>query len=356
MIGTFLLGVLCLIKTRSLLGRLLTCCDSVIRSVTTMLRKIQARKQLSVTLKNADSPYVTPTKEDDPVLPALFVFQGMRGSGKTYSCVQMCRHFEKRGYIQRTFLLCPTAGESDQKDTVYSNLKTLKDDDVCTDIRTFEKALDHVQLRVKKDWEAYEHYKEHLSAYKKWTEGKKLTMEEQMILENQYFLPPFKEVKPKRHMLILDDCQGTDVYTTSRAGALNHLAIKHRHIPITICFLCQNWVGCPRALRLNATQYCIFRTGDKTQLDQIYSCFANNVTRKEFDMVYDEATSQKHGFLYIDVVPKKPHMRFRSGFNTYLVIDKDQKEIRRVRAKGEPSLRTIDEEENNSDSDAEDTR
>ena len=73
-------------------------------------------------------------------------------------------------------------------------------------------------------------------------------------------------------------------------------------------------------------------------------------------MVYDEATSQKHGFLYIDVVPKKPHMRFRSGFNTYLVIDKDQKEIRRVRAKGEPSLRTIDEEENNSDSDAEDTR
>ena len=144
-------------------------------------------------------------------------------------------------------------------------------------------------------------------------------MEEQNLLEHHFFLPPQKKVKAKRHMLILDDCRGTNIYTTSRTGMLNHLAIKHRHVPITICFLCQNWVGCPRAIRLNATQYCIFRTGDKLQLDQIYSCFANNVTRQEFQEVYDEATSQKHGFLYIDTDSKKDYMSYRNGFDMFLL-------------------------------------
>ena len=105
------------------------------------LRQIPSKQPIHVTLKNTESKYRTPTAPEDPVLPGLFVFQGMRGSGKSYSCVQMCRHFEKMGYIQRTFLLCPTAGEKDQKETIYTNLKTLDQKDVCTDIHQFEKAL-----------------------------------------------------------------------------------------------------------------------------------------------------------------------------------------------------------------------
>ena len=81
------------------------------------------------------------------------MFQGMRGSGKSYACVQMCHHFEKKRYIQRTFLLCPTAGEKNQKEAIYTNLKTLDQKDVCTKINNFEKAL--VQERVKKDWSMY---------------------------------------------------------------------------------------------------------------------------------------------------------------------------------------------------------
>jgi hypothetical protein len=124
------------------------------------------------------------------------------------------------------------------------------------------------------------------------------------------------------------------VYTAARAGMLNHLAIKHRHVPLSICFLVQSWVGCPRTIRLNATHYAIFGTGDSTQLDQIYSCFANTVSREAFQEVYDEAIAAPHGFLFIDVVPKKPFMRFREGFNTFLVVEKNN-EIREVRAKTE---------------------
>ena len=62
-----------------------------------------------------ESKYKTPTDLEDPYLPGLFVFQGIGGSGKTYACVQMCRHFEQKGYIKFTFQLCPTAGD-DKKD------------------------------------------------------------------------------------------------------------------------------------------------------------------------------------------------------------------------------------------------
>ena len=74
-------------------------------------------------------------------------------------------------------------------------------------------------------------------------------------------------------------------------------------------------------------QYCIFKTSDVTQLDQIYSAFANTVPREVFDNIYHEATSTSHVFLYIDVVPKEPYMQFRKGFNELLVIEGGQ-EIR----------------------------
>ena len=115
----------------------------------TSIRQVVSKKPVHVKLKNTESKYLTSTDKEDPVLPALFVFQGMRGSGKSYACVQMCRHFEKKGYIQRTFLLCPTAGEKDQKETIYANLKTLDQKDVCTNIHSFEKALVQIQDRVK---------------------------------------------------------------------------------------------------------------------------------------------------------------------------------------------------------------
>ena len=271
-------------------------------------------------LKNTESKYLTPTDKEDPVLPALFVFQGMRGSGKSYACVQMCRHFEKKGYIQRTFLLCPTAGEKDQKETIYANLKTLDQKDVCTNIHSFEKALVQIQDRVKKDWSTYEKHLLHKKAFQNYTQNNRLSNEETAVLVEHDYNPPSVEVKPKRHMLICDDCQGSSVYTQARRGMLNHLSIKHRHVPLTICFLVQSWVGVPRTIRLNATQYLIFKTSDKTQLDQIYSAFANTVSRDQFEDVYEEATgTDPHGFLYIDVVPKEPWMRFRKGFNKFLV-------------------------------------
>ena len=92
------------------------------------LKKIKSKKGVHFNLTQTQSKYVITTESNDPKLPALFVFCGSRGSGKTYACVAMVKHFEKMGYITRTFLICPTKTSND----IFKNLKTLdKKIDVC---------------------------------------------------------------------------------------------------------------------------------------------------------------------------------------------------------------------------------
>ena len=109
------------------------------------------------------------------------------------------------------------------------------------------------------------------------------------------------------------------MYSDARRDLMKHVTIKHRHIPISICFLVQSWVGLPRTIRLNATHFIIYRTGDVKQLKQIYEHFGTFVTWEKFEEMYKYATSKPHGFLYIDTDPKKDYMRYRSGFDEFLL-------------------------------------
>ena len=97
-------------------------------------------------LKRSKNKYAIDTKREDPKLPALFVFCGSRGSGKTHACVAMCKHFEREGYIKRTFLICPTKMSND----VFKNLKTLdQKKDVCDNEHMCKLALQNIMTAVK---------------------------------------------------------------------------------------------------------------------------------------------------------------------------------------------------------------
>ena len=82
---------------------------------------------------------------------------------------------------------------------------------------------------------------------------------------------------------------------------MNYVTIKHRHIPITICSLMQSWMGLPRTIRLNATHFIIYETGDLKQIKQIYENFATYVTFEELMRVYNYAV-----FCSLALNPKSP--------------------------------------------------
>ena len=278
------------------------------------INKKRSHNEINVQLKQKESKFAIKTGKDDISLPAVIVFSGSRGSGKTYSCIALMRHFEKKHYITKTFLLCPTRHSND----LYTNLKTLDEKDCFEDENTFGLALHQILTTVQKEWDDYnselEYKKVFLKAHRNHLT---LTLREQNTLQFRQGEPPKKIQKPS-HLLIVDDAQGTDLYSNARRDLLTHIVIKHRHIPITITLLAQSWTGVPRVIRLNTTQFAVFKTGDKNQLKQIYDTFANTVEYDKFERMYKESVSKPHGFLFIDTVPKKEYKRFRSGFNHYL--------------------------------------
>ena len=76
---------------------------------------------MNVQLKQKESKFAFKTGKDDISLPAVIVFSGGRGSSKSYSYIALMRHFKKRHYITKAFLLCPKRHSND----LYTNLKTL---------------------------------------------------------------------------------------------------------------------------------------------------------------------------------------------------------------------------------------
>ena len=92
-------------------------------------------------------------------------------------------------------------------------------------------------------------------------------------------------------MVIVDDCQGTDMYTMARRDLLNHVTIKHRHISILL----------PQAILDGLTQNnqakCrSFQTGELKQIKQLHENFATYVTFEEFMKVYNCAVSKPMDF------------------------------------------------------------
>ena len=283
------------------------------------VKEIHHKKQVKFKLKNTQSKYSIKTAPTDPKLPALFVFCGSRGSGKTYACVAMCSHFEKKHYITRTFLICPTKASND----IFQNLKTLDEKkDVCDDSTKGHIALNNIMREVKKDWDKYESDLLYQKVYNKYGKHHKpIPLKYAYVLESRNHAFPTQPHRPS-HLLIMDDCQGTNLYGMRRTDIVNHMSIKHRHIPLTICFLVQSWMGLPRVVRLNATHFVVYKMGDKKQLKQIYEHFGNTVDEDDFVAMYKYATAEPYGFFYIDTDPKEESMRFRKGFNEYIQLKK----------------------------------
>ena len=115
------------------------------------INKKRSHNEINVQLKQKESKFAIKTGKDDISLPAVIVFSGSRGSGKTYSCIALMRHFEKKHYITKTFLLCPTRHSND----LYTNLKTLDEKDCFEDENTFGLALHQILTTVQKEWDDY---------------------------------------------------------------------------------------------------------------------------------------------------------------------------------------------------------
>ena len=142
----------------------------------------------------------------------------------------------KKWGITRPFLICPT--KTCTSNDIFSNLKTLDSkNDVCDNENRCKVSLHkNVKEVKKKNWKQFEDawdmprcinklstqvYHQHWKSVIFWRAGR---------------MKSHLHSKKPSHVVIVDDCQGSDMCTLSKKDFMNHVTIMRRPIPSTICY------------------------------------------------------------------------------------------------------------------------
>jgi len=260
---------------------------------------------------------------------------GSRGSGKTYTVVQMIKHYEKNKIMKdgteykiRTHLISPTI----QANEIYQSLESLdmkKDahDDYSDEL--ILKIIDDIK-EEKNKYEEYLLYKKYYDIFVKTPEDKYDALLDKQpeifnLLEQYDYIHPkefnriFKHDKPKINIIILDDLLGSDAFTKKTKSVLTNAMIKNRHIGVCFAVLVQSIRAVPKNIRLNCSvfQLASFKN-KKVILEDIYEEVSNVINIKDFEELYDYATDKPYGSLIIDTTNGK---RFLSNLDSELFIN-----------------------------------
>jgi len=256
---------------------------------------------------------------------------GARGSGKTYTVVQMIKHYEKHKIIRdgveyklRTHLISPTI----QANEIYQSLDSL---DMKED--SHDNYSDQLLLNIIKDVKAkkeeYDKFLLYKSSYEKFLKTPEHKYERLYetnpeifnILEEYDYIHPreFKHDPPKVNIIILDDLLGSNAFTRKTQSVLTNAMIKNRHMQIVFCVLVQSIRAVPKTIRMNCSVFQLAKFGSKKViLNDIYEEVSNVIGIDEFEMLYDHATNKKYGSLIIDTTHGEK--RFLSNLDSELFI------------------------------------
>ena len=118
--------------------------------------------------------------------------------------------------------------------------------DECDNENRCKVSLHNSIQEVKKDWKQFDDALKYAKVYKKiMITGSPPTQEESYILEStNNEIPP--SLRKPFHMVIVDHCQGTDMYSLARRDFMNHVTIKHIQIPILFATWCSLGVVYPQ--------------------------------------------------------------------------------------------------------------
>ena len=255
---------------------------------------------------------------------------GARGSGKTYTIVQMIKHYEKNKimrdgvvYKLRTHLISPTI----QANEIYQSLDSLDMDNDAHENYTDKLILDII-AGIKERKQKYEDY----LLYKKYYEKVMKTPENKLeklydenpdmfnLLEQFNYQHPseLEHDKPEVNIVILDDLLGSDAFTRRTKSTLVNAMIKNRHIGVCFALLVQSIRSVPKNIRLNCSVFQLATFKNKKMiLEDIYEEISNVIGIDDFEELYDHATAKPYGSLIIDTTNGK---RFLSNLDFELSL------------------------------------
>jgi hypothetical protein len=255
---------------------------------------------------------------------------GARGSGKTYTIVQMIKHYEKNKimkdgvqYKLRTHLISPTI----QANEIYQSLDSLDMKKDAHENYSDKLILDIIaDIKVKKNkYEEYLLYKKYYEKVMKIPENKLEKAYDDNpemfnLLEKYNYQNPseLEHEKPEINIVILDDLLGSDAFTRKTKSTLVNAMIKNRHIGVCFALLVQSIRSVPKNIRLNCSVFQLATFKNKKMiLEDIYEEISNVIGIDDFEELYDHATAKPYGSLIIDTTNGK---RFLSNLDFELTL------------------------------------
>jgi hypothetical protein len=295
--------------------------------------EVEKIEGLDLSLKVKKLNYPTPlNKHFDYYNYFVSLWNGSRGSGKTYSLVKFIRLMEKSRYIDpltgdivpiRTFLISPTV---DANKHMFETLKSLDDENIYHDYTN--ELLEQLVEGIKADIDETKDYKAKLKIYKKFVKYahkkdimKYFTPEEWNELEMMQFEEPPKPKYPAGiiNNLILDDCLGMECFKISRKNKFQNFLIRNRHHCTNVFICSQSIKSVPKVIRTNTSLFILFKYANKEViLKDIYEEVSNLCTEEEFLELFEYATNERHCFLCMNFTQGDKNRIFRKGFDEIL--------------------------------------
>ena len=279
------------------------------------------------------------TPPDQVKLHQLMAISAQRGSGKGVILSSFIQGLQRQGCCDRIFILSPTI-ESNR--SIFGPLQIDPDDEYSS---PGPESINAIVDKCKQEMDEWEEYLEDLKAYK--TLQKIIHRKDVRVQD----IPPdlllrayergFVDEQPRSKYghkpslaLIVDDFQGSNLYSASPKNPFINLCLRHRHIARGLglsIYICNQTYsgpnGMPRVLRQNLTSLLLGSQKNKQVLDAIAEEIGGQVDRDTFHKVYERAMhndnpdEQNHNFLMIDFNPKHPSKMFRRNLNTFLSVN-----------------------------------
>jgi hypothetical protein len=280
-------------------------------------------KDLVVTKLETKEEYSHPDSyhENLPQHAFTMLIIAPKGSGKTnLICNLILKHY--KGYFHRILISSPTVNNDEKWDLVKKTKHVLAEN------KKLEQELNSMKVKGKKLKVVF---KDSMSLQEQITEkeGWDGNIPEEdffadidripsLIKSQQDILDRLKDlgVNEKRRyiidrqLLIMDDQAG--MFRQGIHSPLTNFVIKHRHTSTSVIVVTQAYKAIPKTIRSNCNAVIIFDIPNKSEMQAIYEENPNGLSYKDWEKLYQHATSEAYSFLYINTKFPKGERMFKN--------------------------------------------
>ena len=100
--------------------------------------------------------------------------------------------------------------------------------------------------------------------------------------------------KENKILIVFDDIIADMINNKKLDSIVTKLFIRGRELNISLVFITQSYFKVPKDVRLNTTHFCITKTSNKRELQQISINHSSDISTKDFENIYRECTAEPH--------------------------------------------------------------